>query len=88
MCKLTLRVHATLGVSLFFVKRGNSRRVTLCRDARLVSSERASVPVKARRVTSCREGSKITESILGFDLFDNGRTDRASLQRATRLSNL
>ena len=38
------------------VRSRTTRRVALCKDAWLVSSRRASVPVKARRIALCRGG--------------------------------
>ena len=69
------------------------RRVMMCRDARYVSSGMASVPVKAIRVltlgriTRYRDARSVRPLCQrfqhrGFD--EDGRTDRASLQRVTR----
>ena len=47
----------------------------------------ASVPIKARRVTRCRDARSerpLYQKLQHRSFNDNGRTDRASLQRVTR----
>ncbi len=59
------------------------RRVTLCRDARLVSSERASVVSKREGVHRVKGYSIVV--LTGTDALSLD-TIRASLQRVTRIS--